>query len=107
MSAEGANPGRSPVPPTRDRSGLRTGETRHDPPQSARSIRETALQAPRLPATDSARLVAIEMAVAGSTRGEVALRLRTEFGVQRPDPFLDDVFGSGTGPETRMPWSAG
>jgi hypothetical protein len=72
-------------------------------PETGESARET----PTLAATDSARLVAIEMAVAGSTRTEVALRLRDEFGLQRPDPILDDVFGPGTGPESRMPWSGG
>jgi hypothetical protein len=59
-----------------------------------------------LAATDSARLVAIEMAVGGSTRQEVASRLRVEFGLERPDPVLDDVFGPGSSPETRMPWAS-
>jgi hypothetical protein len=56
-------------------------------------------------ATDSARLVAIEMAVGGSTRQEVANRLRGEFGLEHPDPVLDDVFGPGSSPKTRMPWA--
>jgi hypothetical protein len=62
--------------------------------------------APRQPLApaDSARLVAIEMAVGGSSREEVAGRLRAEFGLERPDTVLDDVFGPGTGPQTRMPW---
>jgi hypothetical protein len=68
---------------------------------------ESAREAPGLAATDSGRLVAIEMAVAGSTRAEVALRLRDGFELQSPDPILDDVFGPGTGPEARMPWSGG
>jgi hypothetical protein len=58
-------------------------------------------------ATDlGARLVAIEMAVAGATRGEVALRLSREFFGEDAAPILDDVFGSGTAGATRMPWAA-
>jgi hypothetical protein len=53
----------------------------------------------------SARLVAIEMAVAGATRGEVALRLSREFFGEDAAPILDDVFGSGTAGATRMPWA--
>lgn len=44
-------------------------------------------------AHDAARLVAIEMAVAGDTREVVGRRLRNEFGIPDPRTILDDVFG--------------
>ena len=40
-----------------------------------------------------ARLVALQMAVAGSSRGEVAAHLRRAFDIQEPHAILDDVFG--------------
>jgi hypothetical protein len=49
--------------------------------------------------------VAIEMAVRGSTRQQVANRLRGEFGLDQPDSVLDDVFGPASGPSSRMPWA--
>jgi hypothetical protein len=51
---------------------------------------------------DAARLVAIEMAVAGETREMVGRRLREEFGISDPKEILDDVFGPGTGSSSRM-----
>lgn len=60
--------------------------------------------APAPAVLDGARLVAIEMAVGGATRGAVGDRLRREFGVAEPTPVLDDVFGAGTADESRMPW---
>jgi hypothetical protein len=41
----------------------------------------------------AARLVAIEMAVAGRSRDEVDLHLRAQFQVQDTTQLLDDVFG--------------
>jgi hypothetical protein len=49
------------------------------------------------------RVSAVELAVAGLSRAEVAARLRAERGVADPEPALDDVFGPGTPPETRLP----
>lgn len=54
-------------------------------------------------AHDAARLVAIEMAVAGETRESAGRRLREEFGIAEPRLILDDVFGPGTGEGSRMP----
>ncbi len=55
--------------------------------------------------SDSARLIAVEMAVAGFTRNEVAQRLASEYGIADATPVLDDVFGSGTSGDSRMPWT--
>ncbi len=56
--------------------------------------------------TDGARLVAIEMAVAGFTRSEVRDRLTREYGLADPLEILDDVFGAGSDGDSRMPWGA-
>jgi hypothetical protein len=50
------------------------------------------------------RLIAIEMAVSGSSRGEVGERLTQEFGVTDPEPILADVFGAHSADSVRMPW---
>ena len=52
-------------------------------------------------AHDAARLVAIEMAVAGDTREGVGRRLRDEFGIRDPRSILDDAFGPEPGPAGR------
>ncbi|MCW2958682.1 MAG: hypothetical protein JWP18_1485 [Solirubrobacterales bacterium] len=56
--------------------------------------------------SDGARLVAIEMAVAGFSRGEVQDRLVREYGLTAPGAILDDVFGAGSRADSRMPWGA-
>jgi hypothetical protein len=45
------------------------------------------------PPSDAARLVAVEMALAGSSRDEVDRHLRSAFGVTDAGDLLDDVFG--------------
>ena len=50
---------------------------------------------------DGSRLVALQMAVAGSTRAEVGAHLEVTFGLSDPDAILDDVFGEGTPSEAR------
>jgi len=52
----------------------------------------------------SARVVAIQMAVAGASRGEVDIHLREHFGVADTAPILDDVFGESTDDSSRMSW---
>ncbi len=47
---------------------------------------------------DDARLVALQMAVAGRTRDEVSAHLRAAFDVGDPDPILDHVFVEGFPP---------
>jgi hypothetical protein len=56
--------------------------------------------------SDRARLMAIEIALSGGSRGEVSDRLTQEFGVADPTPILDDVFGAGSADSSRMPWSS-
>jgi hypothetical protein len=52
-----------------------------------RSAAETRLE--------DARLVALQMAVAGRTRDEVSAHLRAAFEVEDPEPILDHVFAEG------------
>lgn len=57
-------------------------------------------------AHDAARLVAIEMAVAGDTREGVGRRLRDEFGIRDPRSILDDAFGPDPGSPGRRSYGA-
>jgi hypothetical protein len=52
----------------------------------------------------AARLVAIEMAVGGSSRAEVEEHLRGQLGVAEPEPLLDDVFGAASHAGSRLAW---
>jgi hypothetical protein len=52
----------------------------------------------------AARLVAIEMAVGGSSRAEVEQHLRGQLGVAEPEPLLDDVFGAASTAGSRLAW---
>ena len=52
----------------------------------------------------AARLVALQMAVAGADRGEVASHLRVNFELSDPTSILDDVFGRGTSESKRVSW---
>ncbi len=45
--------------------------------------------------SDGARLLAAQMAVAGSNRAEIEIRLREEFGIQDAAPILDGILGPG------------
>jgi hypothetical protein len=51
-----------------------------------------------------ARLVALQMAVAGGNRGEVEAHLRRAFELADPADILDDIFGSGTNADKRVVW---
>jgi vacuolar-type H+-ATPase subunit H len=97
-----------PGPPARaSEPGAAMPPLRRDPappparPEPARSAPEPMRSAPE-PADrddkgdarfDGARLVALQMAVAGSTREEVHDELRRAFRLQDPSSILDDVFG--------------
>ena len=48
---------------------------------------------PTGPASAGARLLATQMAVAGSSRDEIASRLENEFGIADPDEMLDGILG--------------
>lgn len=52
-----------------------------------------------------ARQAAIQMAAAGNTRAQVEAHLRGFLHVADPTPLLDQVFGSSTAGEARVPWA--
>ncbi|HKG03729.1 MAG TPA: hypothetical protein VKB03_11135 [Conexibacter sp.] len=60
--------------------------------------------ASEIPVPSAARLVAIEMAVGGSSRAEVEEHLRERLGVAEPEPLLDDVFGAASHAGSRLAW---
>ena len=45
------------------------------------------------------------MAAAGNTRGQVEVQLRDFLGVADAGPALDQVFGAGSGADSRVPWA--
>lgn len=78
------------------------------PEPESESEPAAAAEQPAPPARDpsaaahgAARLVAIEMAVAGDTREGVGRRLRQEFGIRDPSGILDDAFGPDPGSSGR------
>lgn len=62
------------------------------PPAAAPPAAESPVPAAPQP-SEGARLLATQMAVAGSTREEISNRLFNEFGVQEPGPMLDAILG--------------
>jgi hypothetical protein len=75
------------------------------PPAEARALQDATQAAPPPPPagtqppgpvpSDGARLLAAQMAVAGSSREEIETRLRDEFGIQDAGPILDGILGPG------------
>lgn len=54
---------------------------------------------------EEARAMALQMAMAGRTRGEVEADLRHGLRLEDPRAVLDDVFGPGTAQDQRIPWA--
>ena len=55
---------------------------------------------------DDARLVGIQMAAAGRTRGQVREHLQNQMGVGETRSILDEIFGAGAPEDARVPWTA-
>jgi hypothetical protein len=72
----------------------------HDEFPMAHSV--TATTGAEVPS--AARLVAIEMAVGGSSRAEVELHLREQHGAADPQELLDDVFGPASHAGSTLAW---
>ncbi len=62
------------------------------PPPAAPPIASVSKEATP---SDGARLLAAQMAVAGSSRDEIEARLRKEFGIEDAGPILDGILGPG------------
>lgn len=91
VPGSGRRPDRSPVQAVEEGAPV-TGPRRRRRRPSAES---------RSQSFDAARLVAIEMAVAGRTRAEVDRHLRESFRIDDTAELLDDVFG---GDASRSSW---
>ncbi len=55
---------------------------------------------------DEARMVAIQMAASGATRGGVREHLHRSLGLGDTGTVLDEVFGPGSGEAAQVPWTA-
>jgi outer membrane biosynthesis protein TonB len=58
-----------------------------------------------VPRANAARLVAIQMAAAGSTRAEVESHIGGALGLAHPSPILDEIFGKGAPPDATVSWA--
>lgn len=56
---------------------------------------------------DDAKMVAIQIAASGGTRGAVREHLHRALGISQTTGILDEVFGQGTGEDARVPWISG
>jgi hypothetical protein len=77
------------------------------PPELRAGSRPTSRDEPaaeRSAEPEAARLVAIEMAVGGASRGEVERHLERQFGEQAEPSLLDGVFGPDRDSTTRLTW---
>lgn len=102
----------APPPPAPQQSPppgpVQAGGHFEEQPQPARAPSPAGFAQPRGSSwreLDDARVIAIQMATAGSTRAEVGDHLRRTLGVPDPSRTLDEVFGSGTGAGDRVPWT--
>jgi vacuolar-type H+-ATPase subunit H len=55
---------------------------------------------------DDGRLVGIQMAAAGRTRGQVREYLHNQLRLGETRGILDEIFGEGSGEDARVPWTA-
>ncbi len=89
-------------------AGFAAGDGRI-PSQQPAPVRPPPGAAPAPRATwrelDDARMVAIQMATAGSTRAEVRDHLQRALGIVDPNRTLDEIFGPGSSEEQRVPWT--
>ena len=56
---------------------------------------------------DDARIVALQMATSGRTRGDVRAHLQVALAISDPEPTLDDIYGPDTDDDARAPWTTG
>ncbi len=86
-----AAPAPAPVPQPPPPPAQHPGVAPPPPPQAPLSTPATE----GATASDGARLLAAQMAVAGSSRQEIEVRLRDEFGIEDATPILDGILGPG------------
>lgn len=97
-----AVPAKQPAPPTS--AGRPSAPATH--PQPPATPGATPAPPERGRELDATRLVAIQMAAAGSTRAQVRDHLRDAMGSDDAGRMLDEIFGPGSGDDARVPWTA-
>jgi hypothetical protein len=103
-ASEGSASGFTPPPPPPDYAGPAATGARPGAELDPATAPMGETDAPRED-TGAARLVAIEMAVAGRTRAEVERHLRDSFRITDTAELLNDVFGGETGDDSsRHSW---
>ncbi|HYU60703.1 MAG TPA: hypothetical protein VEK39_08080 [Solirubrobacterales bacterium] len=75
------------------------------PPPASHPGGEGGLGSQPWQSLNGAQVIAIQMAAAGSTRGEVEAQVRDSLGVPDPGEILDEVFGRGSPDDARVPWA--
>ena len=77
------------------RQDLEAGPTEATGPRSVPSGAPPAdaVERPKAKVSEGARILATQMAVAGSDRAEIEHRLRNEFGIEDAAPILDGILG--------------
>jgi len=103
-------PPTEPEPPRRYFSSTQGANSEHDrapgpvPAPRFEPEPQPAQAGERRLEPDAARLMAIEMAVGGASRGEVERQLERESGADVPAALLDGVFGPDREATTRLSW---
>ena len=92
--APGAHPARTPSEPAWQGAGAQAQSPAADPGDGGWRQQ------------DDARMVAIQMAASGATRGGVREHLHRALGLSDTASVLDEVFGPGTGEDARVPWTS-
>jgi vacuolar-type H+-ATPase subunit H len=83
-----------PPQPSAPEPGAPPATTAPEPPAAEHAVAPGSTPASTGPSSsDGARLLAAQMAVAGSSREEIEGRLRNEFGIEDAAPILDGILG--------------
>lgn len=88
---QAVEPAAEQEPRTPERPPAPSGEQGSTPPPPAQPVTQPG--AAGTSASDGARLLAAQMAVAGSSRQEIEARLHDEFGIDDAGPLLDGILG--------------
>ncbi len=92
-----------PLPPPPPPSWM----ARPEPPAHGEQPHPAGAPAATWRGPDDGRMIAIQMATAGSTRGDVRGHLNNALGIPDAEALLDEIFGAGAGDDARAPWMTG
>lgn len=87
-------PEAAPAPETESAQGAPQQPDASTPPTPPQSVPPPSSGPSGTHPSDGARLLAAQMAVAGSSREEIEKRLRDEFGIEDAGPIIDGILGS-------------